>query len=113
MKLLVVEGDPDLALALLELLADEGHEVSLVRDGPEALRALDAATPELLLFDLQRDDATGWAIVDALAGAAGPRLPMVVISGEAHLAPAGIRALQKPVRAPVLLDALEAAARAA
>jgi DNA-binding response OmpR family regulator len=113
MRLLVIEHDPDLAAALADLLADEGHEVLLARDGPEALRALDAASPELLLFDLQLQDATGWALLDALTAGGGPRLPAVVISGEAHLAPAGIRALQKPLHAPALLDALEAAARAA
>jgi CheY-like chemotaxis protein len=113
MKLLVVEHDPDLAAALAELLADEGHEVWLARDGPEALRALDSATPELLLLDLQPQDATGWALLDALTAGGGPRLPVLLISGEAHLAPPGIRALQKPLRAPALLDALEAAARAA
>lgn len=54
-RILVVEDDESLRAALLEVLADEGHEVRVAAHGAEALETLttpDAWEPELLVLDL-------------------------------------------------------------
>lgn len=51
-RILVVEDDEMLREALLEVLADEGHEVRVAAHGAQALDVLDGWTPELLVLDL-------------------------------------------------------------
>lgn len=54
-RILVVEDDESLREALLEVLADEGHEVRTAAHGAEALETLatpDSWEPELLVLDL-------------------------------------------------------------
>jgi len=51
-RILVVEDDEMLRLALLEVLDDEGHEARAAAHGAEALEVLDEWEPELLVLDL-------------------------------------------------------------
>ena len=51
-RILVVEDDEMLRLALLEVLGDEGHEARAAAHGAEALEILDGWDPELVVLDL-------------------------------------------------------------
>lgn len=51
-RILVVEDDEILRDTLVEVMADEGHEVRPASNGREALDALDAWTPHLIVLDL-------------------------------------------------------------
>ena len=51
-RILVVEDDEMLRLALLEVLDDEGHEARAAAHGAEALEILDEWEPEVLVLDL-------------------------------------------------------------
>jgi DNA-binding response OmpR family regulator len=51
-RILLVEDDPDIALALRRRLESEGHGVTLASDGEQALREVERVAPDLVLLDL-------------------------------------------------------------
>src|SRR5205814_8552096 len=51
-KILVVEDEEAIAEAVRARLASEGYEVSVVHDGPQALKANQAEHPDLVVLDL-------------------------------------------------------------
>jgi len=52
LRVLLVEDDPDGAESLMLLLQRFGHQVSVARDGPTAIRLASADVPDLMLVDL-------------------------------------------------------------
>jgi two-component system response regulator MprA len=58
-RLLVVEDDPQVRAMLARALRYEGFEVSAACDGAEAMAALRASPPDLMLLDLLLPDADG------------------------------------------------------
>ncbi|MBO0656989.1 response regulator transcription factor [Streptomyces triculaminicus] len=63
-RILVVEDDPDLGLALRVLLTRAGYEVAHADDGREALRLLFAERPGLLLLDIGLPGLDGWEVLE-------------------------------------------------
>ncbi|MBH1933107.1 response regulator transcription factor [Streptomyces sp. AV19] len=63
-RILVVEDDTDLALALRTLLTRAGYEVVPADDGREALRLLFAERPALLILDIGLPGLDGWAVLE-------------------------------------------------
>ncbi|KQX17046.1 two-component system response regulator [Streptomyces sp. Root431] len=78
-RLLIVEDDPDLALALRVLLTRHGYEVSVAADGREALRLLFAERPALMVLDLLLPELDGWEVLDRTRDMSD--LPVLVLSG--------------------------------
>lgn len=78
-RLLLVEDDPDLSLALRVLLTRRGYEVSLAGDGREALRLLFAEHPALMVLDLLLPELDGWQVLDRTRDMSD--LPVLVLSG--------------------------------
>jgi CheY-like chemotaxis protein/anti-sigma regulatory factor (Ser/Thr protein kinase) len=65
-RVLVVEDDHDLGRVLARLLERHGVQVVLARTGRQAIEAVAAARPDLLLLDLVLPDGDGFAVVDHL-----------------------------------------------
>lgn len=115
-RLLVVEDDPDLSLALRVLLTRSGYEVSLAPDGREALRLLFAERPALMVLDLVLPGLDGWEVLDRTRDMSD--LPVLVLSGLGELADRvrGLRSgaddyLVKPFAQAELLARIEALLR--
>jgi DNA-binding LytR/AlgR family response regulator len=73
--------DEALALRRIQLLLDRIPGVELVgtaRSGPEAVEAIRAARPDLVLLDIRMGQMDGFAVAEALAGPGMP-LPMPLI----------------------------------
>jgi DNA-binding response OmpR family regulator len=51
-RILVVEDEEDIAEGVRARLASEGYQVRVVHDGPQALRAVAAERPDLVVLDL-------------------------------------------------------------
>lgn len=78
-KVLVVE-DSSTQRALWRLTLSEQHvDLQIVPDGTEALRALEASTPTLLITDVDLGDISGYDVATA-ARRAAPNLPVIIIS---------------------------------
>ncbi|MEV7276149.1 response regulator transcription factor [Streptomyces sp. NPDC093111] len=78
-RVLLVEDDPDLSLALRVLLTRRGYEVSLAADGREGLRLLFAERPALMVLDLLLPELDGWQVLDRTRDMSD--LPVLVLSG--------------------------------
>lgn len=65
-KLLLVEDDADIGLALGALMRKRGHETSHVRDGEAALREAYSMRPDLVLLDIGLPGIDGWEVLARL-----------------------------------------------
>ncbi|MFJ3876892.1 response regulator transcription factor [Streptomyces sp. NPDC090077] len=64
-RILVVEDDPDVAVALRVLLGRAGYEVVAAADGREGLRRLFADRPDLMVLDIGLPPGLdGWQVLD-------------------------------------------------
>jgi signal transduction histidine kinase/CheY-like chemotaxis protein len=113
MRILLVDDEPDVRLALAEMLTSEGHTVTPASSGDEALRRLDLDDHiELVLTDLVMPAMTGWEIAAAVK-ARRPAMPVGVITGWGDLPETvtGPRAsvdfvITKPINLDELADAV-------
>jgi CheY-like chemotaxis protein len=110
-RVLVVEDDDELRLALKDSLVAEGYEVATAANGAEALEVLrkdEEHQPSVILLDLMMPVMNGWQFITAqkddpkLAG-----IPVVVLSAVGsyvqNVAPLDVAAF---MRKPFELDAL-------
>ncbi|MEU2512853.1 response regulator transcription factor [Streptomyces syringium] len=63
-RVLVVEDDADLALALRTLLTQAGHEVIHADNGRDGLRLLFAERPALMVLDIGLPQLNGWEVLE-------------------------------------------------
>ncbi|MDQ4075608.1 MAG: response regulator [Chloroflexota bacterium] len=109
-KVLIVDDDPGIQETLEAILEFEGYEVSLARDGIEALSYLEEELPGLILLDLMMPRMDGFALTQELERR-GLRaaLPIIVLTadGRAQEKAARLRAedyVEKPFELSDLLD---------
>jgi DNA-binding response OmpR family regulator len=77
-RILLVDDDANLLVALAEQLRDDGFEVATARDGQEALRRLETGWPDLIILDLMMPRVDGLALAREIKSAAD--LPIIVLS---------------------------------
>jgi len=76
---LVVEDDPDISLALQDLLEFEGCQVKCVPTCRQAFAAITQTTYDVVLLDLGLPDGDGRSILDNLR-VSHPTLPVIVLT---------------------------------
>jgi CheY-like chemotaxis protein len=108
-RILVVDDHVDVAEALRDLLADQGHQVRAVTGGAEAVTACSEELPEMVLLDLGMPGLDGYATIDQLRDLpGGSALIVVALTGRGgeerrRTAAAGFdRHLMKPIDAATL-----------
>ena len=73
-KVLIADDEPNILISLEFLMKREGHQVSVARDGDEALEAIRRERPDLVLLDVMMPGKTGFDVCaevradDSLAG---------------------------------------------
>lgn len=65
-KLLVVEDDPDIALALRMLFGRAGYDISHAADGRSGLREAYTEKPDLVVLDVGLPEMDGWQVLERL-----------------------------------------------
>jgi DNA-binding response OmpR family regulator len=81
LKILLVEDDPFLSNLLKVRLQRENIDVTLARDGEEAIKSLTADRPSLILLDLILPKKSGFEILEKIS--TDPQLkdmPVIIIS---------------------------------
>ncbi len=61
-RILIVDDEPNIALSLEFLMRKAGFEVTVARDGREALAALDREVPDLVLLDVMIPEVDGFEL---------------------------------------------------
>jgi two-component system cell cycle response regulator len=86
-RILLVDDEPN-NLELLEgILASEGYECARAQDGPEALAAVGASPPDLILLDLMMPGMNGLEVCQRLKGdPATADIPVIVVTAMGQIA---------------------------
>jgi len=114
-KILVVDDDPEMRLALSVRLRANNYEVCVAVDGVSAIAEARKHMPSLILLDLGLPAGDGFTVLERLHSMeALAHIPVIVVSGRNRLANqervllAKAQAfLQKPVKNSQLLAAIE------
>jgi DNA-binding NarL/FixJ family response regulator len=86
-RLLVVDDDPGLLLAVSETLRAEGYEVKTARRGAEALTRIAESLPDLIISDIRMPGMDGYQLVPNLRSNARTRLvPIVFLTARDEIA---------------------------
>lgn len=65
-RVLVVDDDPDMRLAICEVLVEQGFTVDMARDGQQALDRASQERPALVVLDITLPILDGYAVATAL-----------------------------------------------
>ena len=79
MKVLVVEDDEAMAVALRDGFVYEGYDVTVARDGEAGLREARSKPPDLMILDVMLPKMTGLEICKVLRGE-GSDLPIIMLT---------------------------------
>ena len=81
-KILIVDDDPDMRLAIGSVLRSRSYDVIEAGDGEEALRKLKEEKPDLMLLDLLMPKMDGFAVVKELKSTkeSYSNIPILIIS---------------------------------
>jgi DNA-binding NtrC family response regulator len=84
-KILVVDDDADIAMVLKDRLDSLGYEVTVARDGMQALEAVERETPRLMVLDLEMPRLSGIEVLQRLSqgkqrGRDGYDVPVIVMT---------------------------------
>ena len=80
-RILIVDDEPNIVLALEYLLKREGYAVASAGDGEAALRAIEEGAPDLVLLDVMMPLRNGFDVCRAIRGnPALDRMKIVMLS---------------------------------
>ncbi len=109
---LVVEDDPSIAEFVDSALGDEGYRVRIVATGEEALKAVEATPPDLILLDLRLPGMSGAGFLQELRQRQGKATPVIQMTatrygGGLEAVPATEGTLLKPFDLDDLLSEVQ------
>jgi CheY-like chemotaxis protein len=82
---LVVDDDPGIQELLVALLEDEGYSVVVAGDGLEALDALAAARPDIIVLDMMMPRMDGYGFAqERRRRALHPDVPVLLLTADSH-----------------------------
>jgi CheY-like chemotaxis protein len=86
-RVLVVEDDNDILSSLVEVIRDEGFDVSSAANGYQALAQLEQNPVDLIFLDLMMPVMDGWKFLEAMrVRFPDRRVPVVLLSAVHNLA---------------------------
>ena len=66
-RILAVDDNSVMLDVYMQLLGAEGYEVTLAKDGAEALKALETGeNPDLVLLDIEMPNVSGWQLLEIM-----------------------------------------------
>ena len=83
-KVLIADDEPNILISLEFLIKREGWQVSVARDGIEALAAIQRERPDLVLLDVMMPGKTGFEVCQAVRAdeaLAGVKILMLTAKG--------------------------------
>lgn len=101
---LIVDDEPDLRVTLRRVFERAGHVVVEAGHGAAALAAVNEKPPDVIVTDMVMPVMNGAELIKRLrANPATAAVPIIAVSGDAHLADDADVILQKPVLAKDVL----------
>ncbi len=81
MKILVAEDEPMMLMAIVARLKKDGYEVTSTTDGRQALKAIEASCPDLIITDILMPYTSGLELIGIVKSAPLNKIPILVLSG--------------------------------
>jgi two-component system nitrogen regulation response regulator NtrX len=117
-QILVVDDEVGIRELLSEILADEGHQVTLAESAGEARRCRERQRPDLVLLDIWMPDTDGITLLKEWAASGQLSMPVVMMSGHGTIETAveatrigALDFLEKPIALQRLLTTVKRALR--
>lgn len=79
-KILIVDDEADMRLALRNVLSEEGHDCSEASDGASALARIERETPQLVLLDIRMPGMDGVELLREIRKR-DKSLPVIMVTG--------------------------------
>jgi len=111
-RVLIADGEPVVAVLLAVGLREFGMATTVARDGHQALAAISAFQPELLVVDADLHRLPGLEVVRRVRALPGSRLGIVVAVGERHRLRGFAAGADDEMLKPLALEELAARLRA-
>jgi DNA-binding response OmpR family regulator len=117
-RLLIVDDDADIAMALRLLFERAGHHVTHVSDGRAALRAVHQDQPDVVILDVAMPAMDGWTVLERIREISDVPVLMLTVRGRQADKVRGLRSgaddyVTKPFANAELLARVEALLRRA
>jgi CheY-like chemotaxis protein len=105
-RILIVEDDVDIQVALTDLFAADGYDVDVVDSGAEAINLLESGErPCVMLVDLLMPGIVGQELLEYVRDDVRlAAIPVAIVSGSPQLAPGGYQVFRKPLDLRPLRD---------
>ena len=87
-SILVVDDDPDICMALTDLFGEQGHDVSAVGTGTEAVDRVTRYHFDAVLLDVGLPDIDGLTVLSTLTELK-PHLPIIILTAFSSLGKMG------------------------
>ena len=85
-RILLIDDDPSVLLAVGDQLRMEGYEVALAESGDQALQLLRTLAPDLIILDIGMPGMTGLAFLKKISGPdCRPRYPVLIFTARANM----------------------------
>ena len=78
--ILLVDDEPDIALALQDLLKSEGHQIDVASTGTAALECINRHPYDAVLLDIRLPDMDGLLVLENMVRIR-PGLPIIILTG--------------------------------
>ncbi len=117
-KILIIDDDDDLAIALARLLEHNGYQVVRAANGDEGLKMAGSESPDLIFLDFMMPVRDGFDVCRTLDGG-NRKVPVIALTafgqdiGQIHGLSEGasciVDFIEKPYEANILLERVETA----
>jgi DNA-binding response OmpR family regulator len=91
-RVLVIEDDADIALAVKTVLGRSGFEVATAADGRDGLRAFHGERPDIVVLDVGLPEMDGWTVLERIRELSGVPVLMLTARGQEADKVRGLRA---------------------
>jgi CheY-like chemotaxis protein len=78
--ILVIDDDEQFRTMLVQMLSQDGHQVTIATDGAEGLRLISQVKPELIITDILMPNKDGLEIIIELDRERS-KIPIIAVSG--------------------------------
>jgi DNA-binding response OmpR family regulator len=91
-RVLLVEDDQDITLAVSTVLGRSGFEVATAADGRDGLRAFHSQRPDIVVLDVGLPEMDGWTVLERIRELSGVPVLMLTAHGQEAEKVRGLRA---------------------
>ena len=81
-KVLIVDDEPNIVTSLKFLMTKNGFEISVARDGDEALAEVERFQPDLVLLDVMMPKRDGFEVCQTLRASGQTRTKIILLTAK-------------------------------